>query len=549
MQQILAVWNSLDMRRRAIVVAATIAMFAAILALARIASQPSMELLYAGLEPGPAGEVLQALEAQGVANEIRGGAIYVDATKRDELRMTLASQGLPSNATQGYELLDSMSGFGTTAQMFDAAYWRAKEGELARTIVSSPLISAARVHIAVPSSQGFAARGTPSASVTVTTTSESMSAQHAKALKHLVAAAVPNLTAEAVSVIDTRGGLIMAGESIDAGGTDAATRAEDLKRNVQRLIEARVGYGNAVVELSVDTATESERITERTLNPDSRVAISTDTTETSATAQDAAASGVTVASNLPTGDTGAAGGSSSSNNAETRERVNYDVSQVTREVNRGPGTVRRITVAVLVDGIRSTDANGEEVWTPRSDEELDALKELVASTVGFDESRGDTITIKSMEFQPLAPVGSAAPTGLFASLNIDVMSIIRLAVLAIVALVLGLFVLRPIFGSQRALPAPAGALPGPDSGPDLGGADLADISGFGDLPALNGEIDDGGLGGPEMAVVSDFSFGNDLPALQDPNDPVNRLRNLIEKRQDETVEILRGWMEDEEETA
>lgn len=548
MQQILAVWNSLDMRRRAIVVAATVAMFAAILALARIASQPSMELLYAGLEPGPAGEVLQALEAQGVANEIRGGAIYVDASKRDELRMTLASQGLPSNSTQGYELLDNMSGFGTTAQMFDAAYWRAKEGELARTIVSSPQISAARVHIAVPSSQGFAARGAPSASVTVTTTGDTMTAPHAKALKFLVASAVPNLSADNVSVIDTRNGMVMAGDTTATAGSDATTRAEDLKRNVQRLVEARVGYGNAVVELSVDTALETETITERTLNPDSRVAISTDTTETTATAQDAAASGVTVASNLPTGDTGAAGGSSSSNNAETRERVNYEVSQTTREVNRGPGTVRRITVAVLVDGIRSTDDNGQEVWTPRSDEELNALKELVASTVGFDESRGDTITIKSMEFQPLAAEGSPAPTGFFASLNLDVMSIIRLVVLAIVALVLGLFVLRPIFGSQATLPAPAsGALPGPDNA-NAGPEDLADISGFSDLPALTGEIDDGGLGGPEMAVVSDFNFGDGLPALQDPNDPVHRLRNLIEQRQDETVEILRGWMEDEEET-
>ncbi len=549
MQQILAVWNSLDMRRRIIVVVATVAMFAAILTLASIASKPSMSLLYAGLEPGPAGEVLQSLEARGVTTEIRGGAIYVDASQRDQLRMTLASEGLPSNASQGYELLDTMSGFGTTAQMFDAAYWRAKEGELARTIVSSPNIKAARVHIAVPSSQGFAARGNPSASVTVTTAGDTMTSQHAKALKFLVASAVPNLSPDNVSVIDTRNGLVMAGDETASGGTDNASRVADLKRNVQRLIEARVGYGNAVVELSVDTATESEKITERTLNPDSRVAISTETTETSATASDAAASGVTVASNLPSGSTAGGNGSSSSNNTGTTERVNYEVSQTTREVNRGPGTVRRITVAVLVDGIHSVDANGQDVWAPRSDVELDALKELVASTVGYDESRGDTITIKSMEFQPLAPEGSAAPTGLLASLNIDVMSIIRLAVLAVVALVLGLFVLRPIFGSRGALSAPsAGALPGPDAG---GGANsMADFADLPSLPALTGEIDDGGLGGPEMAVVSDYNFGgNDLPALQDPNDPVNRLRNLIENRQDETVEILRGWMEDEEETA
>lgn len=98
-----------------------------------MAAQPSMTLLYSGLEPGAAGEVVQALEQRGVVHEVRGRAIYVESGQRDELRMTLASEGLPQNNSKGYELLDTLSGFGTTAQMFDAAYWRAKEGELART--------------------------------------------------------------------------------------------------------------------------------------------------------------------------------------------------------------------------------------------------------------------------------------------------------------------------------------------------------------------------------------------------------------------------------
>ena len=113
---------------------------AAVLGLARMAAQPSMALLYAGLEPGPAGEVIEALEARGVQIQVEGGSILVPATERDALRMTLAAEGLPTNSTKGYELLDGLSGFGTTSQMFDAAYWRAKEGELARTILSSPSI-------------------------------------------------------------------------------------------------------------------------------------------------------------------------------------------------------------------------------------------------------------------------------------------------------------------------------------------------------------------------------------------------------------------------
>lgn len=543
LQQILAVWNALDMRKRVIVVIATVSMFAAVLGLARIAAQPSMALLYAGLEPGAAGEVVSALEARGVTVDVRGGAIYVEAARRDELRMTLASEGLPSNSAKGYELLDGLSGFGTTSQMFDAAYWRAKEGELARTILSSPLIKSARVHIAIPSPQAFRNRGTPSGSVTVTPAGDALSASQAKALEYLVASAVPGLSPDDVSVIDARGGLVVSRDDTAALERGATDRAETLKHNVERLLEARVGYGNAVVELSVDTATESETILERVFDPDGRVAIATETEESSAAAAGGASGDVTVASNLPAGDS-ATGASSSSNNTETRERINYEVSETTREVNRAPGTVRRISVAVLVDGIRSVNDAGEAVWQPRSDEELTALRDLVASAVGYDEARGDTITIKSMEFEPNLPEGTEATGGALQNLNIDALSLLRLGVLAAVALTLGLFVLRPILLARAAPASDTPVLGLPEIAPDAGGSGA-------ELPALMGEIEDGAMtAGPDMAVVSDFGFDadmdSDLPVLGDAPDPVTRLRALIEERQTETVEILRGWMEDEE---
>ena len=155
MQQIVTLWQSLDMRRRVIVGVATLAMFWAVLALGRMASEPSLSLLYSGLENGAAGEVVAALEQRGVAHEVRGTSIFVDSTRRDALRMTLAGEGLPASSARGYEILDGLSGFGTTSQMFDAAYWRAKEGELARTIVAHPAISSARVHLASTGSNPF----------------------------------------------------------------------------------------------------------------------------------------------------------------------------------------------------------------------------------------------------------------------------------------------------------------------------------------------------------------------------------------------------------
>ncbi len=158
----------------------------------------------------------------------------------------------------------------------------------------------------------------------------------------------------------------MSGDEVATGSADGGgDRAEELKRNVERLLEARVGYGNAVVEVNVETATERESILERSFDPDSRIAISTETEETTNSARDTRAGGVSVASNLPSGEAaGGDGGASSSTNSETRERVNYEVSETTREILRTPGTIKRVSVAVLVDGIRTVDVDGNPIWEP-----------------------------------------------------------------------------------------------------------------------------------------------------------------------------------------
>lgn len=518
MQQVLSFWSSLDMRRRVVAGVAAIAMFAAVLAVARMAASPPMALLYAGLEPAAAGEVVATLDRRGTPFEVRGDSIWVPSDQRDPLRMALAGEGLPQTGGAGYELLDQLSGFGTTAQMFDAAYLRAKEGELARTIATSPAIRSARVHLAVPGPQAFRRDQKASASVTVTAAGP-LTPAAAQAIRHLVASAVAGLAVEDVSVIDSATGLVPA---VPASPGLADGKSEEMKRAVERLLAARVGQGRALVELSVEVVTERESITERRLDPQGRVAIATETEESSNSAS-GAPPGVTVASNLPEGD-GAQGEGSRSQGAESRERVNYEVSETAREILRAPGGVRRLTVAVLVDGIRAPDGT----WTARSDQELSDLRELVASAVGFDEARGDQITIKSMEFEPL-PTGSGAE-GMGWLSRLDPMALIQLAVMALVALALGLFVLRPLITASR---SPVSRMP-----PAL--PPVADTT----VPVLTGEIDDGTGPGPGA-----------LPAARDPQaganaetDPVERLRRLIADRQAESVEILRGWMDEREET-
>ena len=540
MQPIFDFWNALDFRKQVIVVLSTLVVFAAVLGLSRLASTPSYSLLYSGLEPAASGEVVTALEQTGVPFEVRGSSIFVDATQRDELRMMLASQGLPMTSGKGYELLDGLSGFGTTAQMFDAAYWRAKEGELARTIQSSSYIKSARVHIANTTKQPFRPAETASASVTAVANSGGLSVENATAMRYLVASAVAGLSPASVTVVDGRTGAVVGGDDLSQTGTNASDRASELRRNILRLLEARVGVGHAVVEVNVETVSETEAISEHRVDPESRVPVSSETEESTNSASGSGTSAITVASNLPEGD--ASGGSQNSNSqgSKTRETVNYDFSETRREVVRNPGAVRRISVAVIVDGIMQPDAEtGESVWQPRPEAEIEALRTLVASAMGFDEARGDQLTLQNLQLTLPEFVEQPAEYSLIEALGLDIMKLVQIAVLALVSLVLGLFVLRPIL-TRAPLPNlvegnadTAALLPMPPAAND---ADAAPAAGGG-LPEL------------PMMPMATMAIGNGAMDAGGAEDPVERLRNLIEERQDEAVQILEGWMTEEGETA
>ncbi|ABF65679.1 Flagellar M-ring protein [Ruegeria sp. TM1040] len=554
-QQIKNVWAGLDKRKRMMAIGATLAVIFTFFLMSLVANKPSMQLLYAGLESSSAGDVVSALEQSGVDYEVRGGSIYVPSSKRDELRMTLASQGLPANGGKGYELLDSLSGFGTTSQMFDAAYWRAKEGELARTIVANPHVSQARVHIANTGSNPFQRTIEPTASVSVTPMGSPITPSQANAIRFLVASAVAGLAVDNVAVIDANGALIGSPEAAAAAGAGTDDRSQTLRERVLRLVEARVGQGNAVVEISVETITDTESIREKRVDPQSRVAISTDVEERIDSSQNQAGE-VTVASNIPDGDAGNGEGSKASTNA-TRERVNYEISETEKEIVRGPGAIKRLTVAVLINGVTTETAEGEAAFEPRPEEELEALRELISAAVGFDAERGDVITLKSMDLPNVEPLGTEVTSSVFDNLYFDVMSIIQMAALAIVALILGLFVVRPILAgngaSVQALPSPDGVAAGglPEL-PDMSGGDAGFMTNpdLGANIALDGEID-GGDGG--------FQPLGDLPGMGDglagfggggggmSDDPVDRLRSMIGERQEETVQILRGWLEENNE--
>lgn len=547
MQQLLNVWNGLSFNRKIVTVAATIGVFFAVLGMARMISEPSLSLLYSGLEPSTAGEVVAAIEQSGVAYQVRGGAIFVDAGQRDQLRMTLASEGLPANSSGGYELLDNLSGFGTTSQMFDAAYWRAKEGELARTIVSSPHINSARVHIANGSTNPFQRSINPTASVAVSAVGGHITNGQAKALKFLVASAVAGLMPADVTVIGSNGE-ILGGSEDPTQAAAAEEQAERLKAKVERLLEARVGPGNAIVEATVDTVTESERIRELSSDPDGRIAISTDTEETSNQSSQSGDGQVTVASNLPDGDA-AGGNNSNSQNNRSRQRTNYWVPEVEREIVRGPGAVKRITVAVLVNGSPVEQPDGSVEMQARDEAEIASLTELVESAVGFNPDRGDVITIKSMGLQAVEPMGTSVERSFLDSIALDIMSIIQMAVLAVVALILGLFVVRPLLAAGQSNGQADGAsLPAPEAQQltsDVSESESA-IGNDGDAAEAPGLLSAASDLSGEPQELIDLPM---MPMMGMADDPAARLRNMIEERQSETVEILRGWLEAKDEAA
>lgn len=518
-------WSNLDVRRRIIAGLAALAVFAAVLTMARTTASNDVALLYAGLDNATAGDVVAALDQRGVVYDVRGGSIFVPTADRDRLRMTLASEGLPANSAQGYELLDNLSGFGTTSQMFDAAYWRAKEGELARTILASPHVRAARVHISATSAQPFRREQSPTAAVTVTTVNGTLDPNQADALRFLVASAVPGLAPGDVAVIDGVGGLMSAAGDTTTSA-DAQDKVSELRNRVERLLAARVGPGNAVVEVSVDTVTDTESIIERRFDPETRVAISTEVQESTTSSQDSMNGDVTIASNLPDGDAAGNGGSASNENSESRAVTNYEVSETQREILRAPGAVRRISVAVLVNDVASVNEAGETVFAPRPEEELEDLRSLVASAVGLDADRGDVITIRSMAFEALPELGTEAGAGELPSAPLDIMKLVQTGVLALVALILGLFVVRPILTSNR--PAPA----------------LLDNSGGAVSGGSAGSLIDGAIDGVATPAAVPLPAAGTERRGAAAEDPVERLRGLIDDRRDEAIQVLQSWIDE-----
>ncbi|MEH6741990.1 flagellar basal-body MS-ring/collar protein FliF [Hyphomonas sp.] len=459
-----------------------------------------MGLLYAGLDPMHTGEVIAELEKRGVDYEIRGEAIFVPNSERDSVRFSLAKDGLPQQSVQGYELLDDVNGFSVTSEMYNATYWRAKEGELTRTILAIPGVSSARVHIGASLRSGFSRSG-PSQTASVTLVSSNrVSASQAEAIQYLVALAVSGLEPTDVAVIDPKRGLL-AGPNVDRmeePGVMAEGQSSQLEQKILRLLEARVGPGNARVSVTVDVNRQRQRVSEVVFDPNSRVIRNRTSNDISeASGGGGGGGGVTVSSNLPQGAGGSGGGNSTVKNST--ESVVYDINETRRETETLPGEIERISVAVLLnEQVLGFDANAEDS-APLMRSLVSDFEQLILSGAGLNADRGDSLTVDLMPFQEMEVEELTPAPGLVETLTERYFwSALQAILLGLVVIVLGFGVVRPLLSQ------------GPKSGLDTAvGAAAA--------PALT----------------------NEAP------DALDYLKDYTRERQDETASLLQEWLNED----
>ncbi len=409
------------------------------------ASSERMTLLYSGLESRNASEVIAELEQQGVRYDLRGETILVSERDRDLIRIRLAGQGLPRQSVQGYELLDSISAFSTTSEMYNATYWRAKEGELTRTILAMPGILSARVHIAVPARSAFSRQSSvPTASVTISTSSQPDAAK-SQALQYLVALAVPGLDPSEVVVIDARHGILVGNhDGADAMPSRlAADRTVELEQRVLRMLEARLGQGNARVSVNLEVERDLERIATVSIDPNSRVLRSRTSDEMAEDSQGGNGQ-ITVASNLPQEEAPQANRRRSTRE-NIRETVNYDFSETRTEIERLPGATKRVSVAAVINADAVAGPDGEPLAAEAQAKLLEEFNALISAVVGLDAARGDTIEIELMPFSPVEiPDLVEAPSLVEQMVRDYGWSGAQMLLLSLVVLVLGVGVIRPL---------------------------------------------------------------------------------------------------------
>ncbi len=519
-------------------------------------SQPQMTTMFSNLSIEDSSAIVSQLESMNVPFKMRGdgSAIMVPKDKVLRLRMKLAGEGLPVGGSVGYEIFDKAAGLGTTSFVQNINHLRALEGELSRTIRALERVKMARVHLVLPERQLFASsKVTPTASI-VLNMRGGLGAGQIKAIQHLTAAAVEGLKPEHVSIVDESGKLLASGMGEGSAGLKASSLEDKkitiqsrLKRKIEDIVTSVVGKGNARVQVTAELNFDEITEVSKTFDPDGQVVRSTSSKENTVASRNTNNDGSTsVGNELPNAGAAAGGGNKSSedqNNSE--ETINYEISSVNKTKVQYAGQIKKISVAVLVDGMLANNENGEVVYTPRSREQLDQIAALVRSAIGFDRARGDVVEIVNLRFAPgVKPRPAAAAEEPFLGLDKeDYFYLAQVGGLFLIALLLLFFVVRPLVNrivtpegqGMEGQPAVEGATGAPGETRMIAGPDGAPVEPSVAMAALPGPEGQGSNPVSEMIDVAKIAG-----ELQENS--VRKVGELVKGNPHEAVTIIRQWM-------
>lgn len=503
-------------------------------------STPHMKLLYKDLSTNDTSAVASKLEEHDINYQVSpdGSRIVVTETEVGRARMLLAEAGLPNGGSMGYEIFDKQSAFGTTNFVQNVNQVRALEGELARTISSLDVIRSARVHLVLPQRELFSReQKKASGSVFIEVFSGGrLEKQQIAAVQSLVASAVENLKPGDVSIIDSFGNLLA------RGGENATSlvsiKAEEMRRSyesqltdkIEDQVSRIVGYGKVRATVTAEMNFDRISTNEELYDPEAQVVRSSQVTEESSSEKEASGDEVSVENNLPgIGDGGLNGDQSTAQSNRIEEVTNYEISKTVRSVVREVGEIKKLSVAILVDGQYDKNEAGEKVYEPRPEEQLAQIEALVKSAVGFDEGRGDTIEVVNMQFAAVEVTDEFEDQRFVLGFEkSQLISSAEFLIVGIMIILVVVLVLQPIV--NRLLEAD-------------------DVSVDEDLEneLLAAPPTSPALEAPEETEDEDESMIN-LEGVEGKvkESSVKKISEIIENYPNETVAVIRSWMSNEE---
>jgi len=399
-QQFQSFWKKQSLGRQITIVALILAVLILTPVLVNWASAPSYAVAYTGLSESDAAQIVQKLDDNNIAYQLKNsGTIEVPNDQVYTTRLLMAREGLPETSTVGYELFSGTSMLGMTEFSQQINYQRAIEGELQRTIGSLEAVQAVRVHLVTPEKTLLSSdQALSTASVTIQVNpGHKLDLTQVRAITHLIASSVEGLNSENVVVVDSEGNMLADGMSTDDESTQALkddqraaelAYAAEVQKRVQSLLDKILGPNRSIVQATVEMDWTQREITSNTYAP-TEVALRSSQIITESSSDGGTTGGVPgAASNLPT-PVATTTGTGTSAYQRSEETLNYEVSQTQLHEIIAPGTVNRMSVSVMVDGI--TDET-----------QLASIRSAVEVAAGVDSTRGDQIVVESFAFDRTA---------------------------------------------------------------------------------------------------------------------------------------------------